>query len=56
MDKSKKTKELQQFFFLNLLPAVLKIYVNYKENVLYFYCFLRFLEGLWVSQETTGLS
>lgn len=36
----KKTKELQKFFFLKLttLPDVLKIYVNYKENVLYFYC------------------
>lgn len=37
MDKSQKTKELQKVFFLNLQPAALKIYVSYKENVLYFY-------------------
>lgn len=37
MDKSQKTKELQKFFFLNLLPAVLKMYVNYIENVPYIY-------------------
>lgn len=55
----KNLKKLKSYknIFINLLPFVLKIYVNYIENVLYFYCvFLRFLEELWVSQETTGLS